>query len=94
MVSRLPHTDNIMSNIDVLVDGKWVEGLKNLNLRFRGSSNQRVINVQKTRQTGKIIRALGRIEQEKYIQLPLFEKAAIPQWEKSIVESVVVPVEV
>ena len=82
MVPHLPHTDNIMSNIEVLVDGKRVERLKNLNLRFRGSANQRVINVQKTRKVGEIVRALGKIEQEKLIQLPLFTKKDIPEISK------------
>lgn len=36
---------NILSNINVLVDGKFVEELKDLNLKFRGSSNQRLIDV-------------------------------------------------
>jgi anaerobic ribonucleoside-triphosphate reductase activating protein len=91
MVPRLPHTDNIMSTIDVLVDGKRVEQLKNLNLRFRGSANQRVIDVQRTRKTGQMVRALGKIEQEKHIQLPLFTTEAIPQWERQIVEHISSP---
>jgi anaerobic ribonucleoside-triphosphate reductase activating protein len=88
MVSRLPHTNDILSAIDVLVDGKRVEKLKNLNLRFRGSANQRVIDVQRTRKTGQIVRALGKIEQEKHMQLPLFTSADIPQREQEILQDV------
>ena len=44
----------IMKYIDVLVDGKFVEEKKQLNLAFRGSSNQRVIDVKQTIQSGKI----------------------------------------
>ncbi len=35
MTTRLPHANDILDNVDVLVDGKWVEELKSLNLRFR-----------------------------------------------------------
>ena len=41
-------TDEILNNIDVLVDGKFVEELKNLSLKFRGSTNQRIIMVQES----------------------------------------------
>lgn len=36
----------LLENIDVLIDGKFVLELRNLGLKFRGSSNQRVIDVQ------------------------------------------------
>jgi anaerobic ribonucleoside-triphosphate reductase activating protein len=58
MVPNLPYASAIMQHIDVLVDGKRVDELANLNLRFRGSSNQRVIDVQRTRKSDSIIRAL------------------------------------
>ena len=46
----------IMQYIDVLVDGRFEEGLKDLRLKYRGSSNQRVIDVQKSRERGCVIR--------------------------------------
>lgn len=39
-------TDEILANVDVLVDGRFEMGLKNLTIKFRGSTNQRIINVQ------------------------------------------------
>lgn len=48
-------TDEILDNIDILVDGKFVQELKDITLNFRGSSNQRIIDMKKTRATGKII---------------------------------------
>lgn len=40
---------------DVLVDGQFVEELKDLNLEYRGSSNQRVIDIKKTIISGNIV---------------------------------------
>lgn len=45
----------ILSMIDVLVDGEFIEAKKNLSLAFRGSENQRLIDVQKSLQQGKIV---------------------------------------
>lgn len=39
-------TSEILNSIDVLVDGEFVEDLKDISLLFRGSSNQRIINMQ------------------------------------------------
>lgn len=45
----------IVKHIDVLVDGPFIDKLKNPNLKFRGSSNQRIINVKETIKAGKVI---------------------------------------
>lgn len=42
------HLDSILHNIDVLVDGEYVEGLRDISLPYCGSSNQRVIDAQKS----------------------------------------------
>ena len=46
--------NNILRNIDVLVDGRFVTEKKDLKLRFRGSSNQRIIDVQHYLRTHEI----------------------------------------
>ena len=48
-------TDEILDNIDILVDGPFVQDLKKITLNFRGSSNQRIIDMPATRRTGKIV---------------------------------------
>ena len=48
-------TREMLSCIDVLVDGRFVEELKDISLKFRGSSNQRVIDVKKTLATNEIV---------------------------------------
>ena len=48
-------TDEILDSIDVLVDGRFVLAKKNLALRFRGSENQRIIDMKKTRAAGSVM---------------------------------------
>lgn len=48
-------TSEILSLVDILVDGRFVEERKRLGLRFRGSDNQRIIDMNKTRGAGEIV---------------------------------------
>ncbi len=48
-------TAEILSLVDILVDGRFEEENKRLGLRFRGSSNQRIIDMNKTREAGEIV---------------------------------------
>lgn len=53
--ARCDETDEILSLIDVLVDGEFMLDKKNISLKFRGSENQRIIDVKKTLEKGQII---------------------------------------
>ena len=48
-------TDAILDNTDILVDGRFIEEQKNITLTFRGSENQRIIDMKETRKTGEVI---------------------------------------
>ena len=48
-------SEEMLSLCDVLVDGRFEEDLKDITLRFRGSSNQRLIDLPATRETGEVV---------------------------------------
>ena len=48
-------TDEFLDALDVLVDGPFVEVRKDISLRFRGSSNQRLIDMRETRSKGEVV---------------------------------------
>ena len=50
-----PDVDALLAEIDVLVDGRFDETQRDLTLAFRGSRNQRVIDMQATRKTGSLV---------------------------------------
>ena len=55
MMDQVPETKELLSYIDVLIDGPFIEERKNLKIRFRGSDNQRIIDVKKTMEAGEIV---------------------------------------
>jgi anaerobic ribonucleoside-triphosphate reductase activating protein len=60
------HTEEILTLVDILVDGRYIEEEKSLGLRFRGSKNQRVIDMNETRMMGEIVIWSGIREDKKY----------------------------
>jgi anaerobic ribonucleoside-triphosphate reductase activating protein len=48
-------TEEYLKLVDIMVDGPFIMEKKNIMLRFRGSENQRIINVKKTRETGSVV---------------------------------------
>lgn len=54
-------TKEILSYIDILVDGEFVLERKNLKVNFRGSDNQRIIDVKKSLETGEIVHWEGEV---------------------------------
>lgn len=50
-----PHTRALLEQLDVLVDGRYVEALRDTDLLYRGSSNQRLIDVKKSLEEGKVV---------------------------------------
>lgn len=51
-------TRELLKYIDIIVDGKFEEDKKDLKLQFRGSSNQKIVDVKKSLQTGKIVKEI------------------------------------
>lgn len=57
MCTQWEETKEMLSYLDVLVDGKFIEEQKNLNLKFKGSENQRTILVQESLASGEVVLA-------------------------------------
>ena len=55
MAKESDSIDDILNSVDVLVDGKFIESQKSLELKWKGSSNQRVIDMVKSRKQNKIV---------------------------------------
>ena len=50
-----PNKRQLLERCHILVDGKFVDGLRDPALAFRGSSNQRIIDIQKSLQCGEVV---------------------------------------
>ena len=50
-----PYTDEILDNVDTMVDGPFIQAKKNLLLKFRGSENQRIIDMKATRREERVV---------------------------------------
>ncbi len=53
--ARCEHTDEMLSYIDILVDGPYIEAQKDISLQFRGSRNQRIIDVNRSLNDGCVV---------------------------------------
>ena len=60
------YTEELLSYVDVLVDGRYDKTRHRLGLKFRGSDNQRIIDLVKTRQTGNIVLWAGCLDEKQY----------------------------
>lgn len=52
---KVPYARELLSFLDILIDGKFVLSQKSMDLKFKGSKNQRTIDVQKSLKEGKVI---------------------------------------
>ena len=52
---RCEATDELLSLIDVLVEGRFVLAQKDISLKFRGSRNQRILDMNRTREAGEVV---------------------------------------
>ncbi len=53
--AKTPNTLKMLKLIDILVDGEFIEEQKNISLRFKGSENQRIIDVKKSLEKGETV---------------------------------------
>ena len=57
--ARCEVTDEMLSMLDILVDGEYVDALRNIRLKFRGSENQRILDVKESLKKGAAVFAAG-----------------------------------
>ncbi|MBR2833314.1 MAG: anaerobic ribonucleoside-triphosphate reductase activating protein [Bacilli bacterium] len=70
-IVNIPKFREFLKYIDVLVDGKFIEEEKSLNLDFRGSRNQRIIDVEKSLKKGKAV-VIPKYKNERVVDVKVF----------------------
>jgi len=70
---NVPKFKEFLKYIDVLVDGKFIEEEKSLNLDFRGSRNQRIIDVPKSLEEGKVV-LIPKYQNERIVDVSVFHQ--------------------
>lgn len=90
MYKEIKYTKDLIENIDIMVDGEFIEEKKITDLKFRGSTNQRKIDVKASLQMGKTIqlrfgdedRYEGNMEETKNPKIIFFKEFADKKEEK------------
>ena len=74
MAEKKPIYREFLEKIDILVDGKFIQSKRNLSLLFRGSSNQRLIDMKETLKTGQVVllNEYEYNEEEVFERVPMF----------------------
>ena len=67
---NIPKMKEFLKYVDVLVDGKFIEEEKSLNLDFRGSRNQRIIDVQESLNKEKVV-IIPKYENERFVDVQI-----------------------
>ena len=73
---KIPKFKRFLDCIDVLVDGKFIEEEKSLNLDFRGSRNQRIIDVKASLEKGKVV-TIPKYEEERIVDVSVVHPAHV-----------------
>ena len=77
LVKTNEHIYRLLQHIDVLVDGKFILEQRTLNLKYRGSKNQRVIDVQESLKENKIVIRQGyQIDEQTQTYVPIEQRQA------------------
>lgn len=71
MYKFISFTRDIIENVDVIVDGKYMDEFRNLRQYFRGSENQRIIDVKKSLEKNKVVLLDKYIEDMKWDKIPI-----------------------